>query len=235
MGLGLFAELASMSCINSPLTGNPGSSGSTGTMNAGGSTEETTTANADGAGDSPATDGGGSESGANRKTVFLTSTMYKGGELGGLAGADAKCQARANTAGLMGIYRAWLSDSTGSPSSRFARAGAPYVLVNGAMVANNWVGLTSGSLRHAIDVTELGGGPPTSTGVCGSPYVWSDTDTSGNLSSSNSCGDWSDVNGDGTTWGLATNQGSAWSSSCTAALPGMGGCGTLAPIYCFQQ
>src|SRR5207248_2675590 len=43
------------------------------------------------------------------KRVFVTSVMYDG-NLGGLAGADAKCQARATAASLSGTYKAWLSD-----------------------------------------------------------------------------------------------------------------------------
>jgi hypothetical protein len=171
--------------------------------------------------------------GKNSKTVFVTSTMYKGGELGGLAGADAKCQARAVAAGLTGTYRAWLSDFTGSPSTRFPQDVGPYVLVNGSIVANNWPQLTSGSLRHALDITELGGAPPmTTTVICDGPLVWSDTDASGNLeSSSTTCGDWSDVNGQTAAWGLATAQ-DVWTSYCSG---GDHACSTAAPLYCFQQ
>jgi Collagenase NC10 and Endostatin len=225
----VLAALASVGCANSPVSGDDRLTGEAGAMapvgSTGGSSGETTPSSNDAA---------VSGSLGAPKTVFLTSTTYKGGALGGLDGADAKCQARAVAAGLAGTYRAWLSDSTGSPSSRFTRHGAPYALVNGSVVANDWAGLTSGSLRHAINVTELGGPPPTSTTVCGGSYVWTDTDASGQLELSETCGDWSDVNGDGTRWGLATSQ-VVWTSSCTAALAGMGGCGTLAPLYCFQQ
>jgi hypothetical protein len=43
--------------------------------------------------------------------IFLTSTVYDG-NLGGLAGADAKCQARANAASLGGNWKAILSTRT---------------------------------------------------------------------------------------------------------------------------
>src|SRR5215212_6677746 len=42
-------------------------------------------------------------------SVFLSSITYDG-NLGGLSGADAKCQGLAAVAGLPGIYKAWLSD-----------------------------------------------------------------------------------------------------------------------------
>ena len=51
-------------------------------------------------------------------TFFVTS-QQNSGNLGGLAGADAKCQSRANTGGLPGSYGAWLSTGQGSPQSRF--------------------------------------------------------------------------------------------------------------------
>ena len=52
--------------------------------------------------------------------AFVTSTLQQG-NLGGLSGADALCTTRAQAANppLPGIYMAWLSDDTGSPSSRF--------------------------------------------------------------------------------------------------------------------
>jgi hypothetical protein len=55
--------------------------------------------------------GGGGGGGAQDLKVFVTSTTYNG-NLGGLAGADAICQARANAGGLSGTYKAWLSTST---------------------------------------------------------------------------------------------------------------------------
>lgn len=52
-------------------------------------------------------------SGAFRRpnVMFLTSATWTAGGLGGLAGADAKCQALADAAHLGGTYRAWLSTS----------------------------------------------------------------------------------------------------------------------------
>ena len=45
------------------------------------------------------------------KRVFVTSANYTG-DLGGLVGADSKCQALADSAGLDGNYKAWLSTNT---------------------------------------------------------------------------------------------------------------------------
>jgi hypothetical protein len=179
----------------------------------------------------------GSACTTNPKKVFVTSTTYKGGDLGGLAGADAKCQARAAAGGLTGTFRAWLSDATGSPFDRFKRDGGPYLLVTGSIVANNWSGLTSGTLRHAINVTELGT-PAAAIMVagCPAPVVWTDTNSDGSLfEAALTCGDWTDSTVFAATWGTTASQ-SEWSQSCTttANLPAVG-CAALAPIYCFEQ
>ena len=79
------------------------------------------------------------------KRVFVTSTTYDG-NLGGLAGADAKCAARAAAAGLSGTYKAWLSSSTTSAASRLTHATVPYKRTDGVTVANNWTDLTDGDL-----------------------------------------------------------------------------------------
>lgn len=106
-------------------------------------------------------------------TVFLSSVDYQG-NLGGLSGADAKCQALAGAAGLPGSYRAWLSDDTSSPSARFVRSPGPYRLVNGTTIAANWTDLTDGlPPPPAITVTEIGGD------FGGTYYVWSNTRANG--------------------------------------------------------
>jgi len=43
------------------------------------------------------------------KRVFVSSTIYSGGQIGNAAGGDTKCQSLAQAAGLTGTYKAWLS------------------------------------------------------------------------------------------------------------------------------
>lgn len=166
------------------------------------------------------------------KAVFVTSQTFTA-DLGGLAGADAKCQALATAAGLTGTFRAWLSDGDGSPSTRFSRTGQPYRLVDGSVVADDWTALTSGVLRHAIDRTETGGPPPDSTGFCGSEpnLVWTDTNADGTLGSvAASCGGWTDVLSASVAAGSANKQDLAWTGHCFGP-----GCGGRAALYCFEQ
>jgi hypothetical protein len=89
--------------------------------------------------------------------VFVTSTEYDG-DLGGLNGADAACQARADAATLGGTWTAWLSDSATNAENRISDD--QYRLIDGTtVVATSLADLTDGTLAHAISTDELGGSP----------------------------------------------------------------------------
>lgn len=170
---------------------------------------------------------------SNPRTVFVTSQTFMGGGLNGLAGADVICQQSAVAANLGGTYLAWLSDSTGSPSTRFLRSPEPYVLVDGTVVANGWPDLTSGMLRHAIDMTEAGEPRPLTPIGCGGPTVWSDTSSDGTqLDALASCGDWMDTAANAAYLGLVGST-TLWSQVCREQ--GTGVCGSMAALYCFEQ
>ena len=174
------------------------------------------------------------------KRVFTTSLKYDG-NLGGLAGADAKCQARAVAAALPGTYKAWLSDSAASPSTRFAKATIPYRLVDGTLVANNFTDLTDGSIAAGLDKTESGGAPPRTT-FCGAQtapvaapdriMVWASTAANGTLSASQgTCTNWTDAAVGGSQW--ADGVKLALTPTCFGG--SCGGATFMAPLFCFQQ
>jgi hypothetical protein len=157
--------------------------------------------------------------------------MYSGA-LGGLAGADALCQARASAAGLTGTFMAWIATAAGSPATRFTRAAVPYVLVNGTVIANNWADLTDGTLAAPIDRTELNGAPPTGNTSCaggGNRTVWSGVNGSGAYSGSDSCSGFSSTSGGG-LWGWLDRSDISWTQWCSGGL-----CSWVSPLYCFQQ
>lgn len=134
--------------------------------------------------DGPASDAGALCRGGICKRVFVTiDPPPTGGNLGGLAGADDFCQARADTNQLGGTWKAWLSDATSSASARLAHATVPYVLLDGTTVAANWSALTGGTLAHAIDVGEDGDVQP------GMLEVWTGSTPSGGYSG-RSCSSW---------------------------------------------
>jgi hypothetical protein len=154
--------------------------------------------------------------------VFVTSTEY-GGMLGGLLGADAICQQLADGRKLAGTYKAWLSDSTASPSTRFVHSTGPYQLVDGTRIAANWTSLTDGSLRAPINLTE------SKSTVTGSTFVWTHTLDDGTAAlSDDHCGDWKVATGDGDR-GTNTEADPNWTQSGSSA------CNTGQHLYCFQQ
>lgn len=89
-----------------------------------------------------------------RVTAFVTSTTYDG-NLGGAAGADAKCQARATAAGLAGSYSAWIAEYP--DFSRVEDHWPPeaiFELVTGVQFASSYSNLNSSAVhtpRLALD------------------------------------------------------------------------------------
>jgi len=156
--------------------------------------------------------------------VFVTSTVHNG-DLGGLVGADAICQARADFAGLPDTFKAWLSDSTSSPLTRFVQSPGQYVLADGiTVVANNWNDLIDGELNAFINVDESG-----TAGV--SANVWTNTNTDGSVRSGASCNDWSSSSS--LTSGAKGNSGfdnAAWTKGSSNR-----SCDVTLRLYCFQQ
>ncbi len=110
----------------------------------------------------------------NGKTVFVTSASFKS-NLGGLTGADDKCQSEADGPASIvpsGTYLAWLSDGTDSPDTRFTKASHPYVLPDGTKIAENYIDLTDGSILHTINIDPTGQ-------PLGWQYFWSSTNSDG--------------------------------------------------------
>src|SRR5690606_8308287 len=97
-------------------------------------------------------DGDGCNADCTRpKRMFVTSIGWTG-NLGGIAGATAKCQARADTAGLGGTWDAWISAADSSPSLRFVASTTHYARLDGQEVAQTWADLTDGSLDVPINI-----------------------------------------------------------------------------------
>jgi len=86
--------------------------------------------------------------------VFLSSKMYNG-NLGGPAGADAKCQALADSAQIPGTFKAWLWTSTISPEDTFYHSPGRYIRLDKVEVAKNFEQLASGLLLAPFNLTEL--------------------------------------------------------------------------------
>jgi hypothetical protein len=161
----------------------------------------------------------------------LTSSSYPA-DLGGLRGADDKCQAHAEEASLPGTYKAWLSDSYLSPSNRFRCRQAScssrgYKLANEHPIASDWDALTSGTLEAAIEITEFGVSP-----LGGTPSVWTNTQIDGTPTgdTSQSCSNWTSTTGSNAALGFYQANDSHWTASTTSS-----SCAGQLQFYCFQQ
>jgi hypothetical protein len=119
------------------------------------------------------------------RIVFVTSQTFDG-DLGGLGGADLRCQLAAQAAGLQGHagYRAWLSDGQSSPLDRLDFGPEPVVLLDGVRVAPDLAGLIAPGPEVGIRVTEL------RTTILGAS-VWTNTAVDGEVfSAADHCGGW---------------------------------------------
>ena len=161
------------------------------------------------------------------KRVFVTADTY-GSNLGGLAGADAKCQVAADAADLDGTFMAWLSDGLNSPGTRFITLSiGPYITVDGATVAGGYGDLTDGSLNVLINKTETG------APVGGRSNAWTNTTFAGSSTSqraSETCDFWfwqgASISGHVGQWPLMDRN---WTQS------GLTSCSIDGHLYCFEQ
>lgn len=132
---------------------------------------------------------------AERNIVFVTSTTTTGkiefnGKTG-LEAADAICQSLAVDAHLPGTtYMAWLSDSTTSVVNRFTtKSSVPYVLVDGTVIADDWIDLTDWTINADININETGDIIEGITRF----YVWTSTFADGSIGSvASTCNDWTE-------------------------------------------
>jgi len=155
--------------------------------------------------------------------VFVSSMQFTG-NLGGLTGADAKCQSLATAAGLPGTYKAWLSDTLTDVKTRVTQSTNKYVLIDGTMIAANYTALTSGTIAHAIDRDEHG--------VHLATDVFTDSNPNGTATEIDllfTCNDWTL----GDTVIGEVGRSDVTTKSWTA--DGDGLCQSPSSIYCLQQ
>jgi hypothetical protein len=204
-------------------SGGAGSGGAGGKAGAGG-TQPTPDAGPDvGIGDSGAVCAPGT-----CKRVFVSlSSPAPSGKLGGVAAADTFCQTTADAKALGGSWRAWISDTTTSPSTRFTRASVPYRLLDGSTIAANWTALASGTLQHAINVHE----DATPIAPAQIYEVWTGTRTNGTYSG-NACANWTNDTNMSPTGdvGVTSVTNAGWTNLYQQFCDR-----TTIHVYCFEQ
>jgi hypothetical protein len=181
----------------------------------------------------------------SNKLVFVTSGVYTGafGYISqgtgttkiihrGIPFADQKCNELAKASGhYVGYFKAWLSDASSSPESKFTHPTVPYVDVKGNVIANDYAGLTSGSLLSPIKYNE-NGYTSGEAGWQGGTTVWTSIRTDGNPRDypDQACNSW--TSGDGSVSGgvgQALETSSQWTDSAGQH------CDQLNHLYCFEQ
>jgi hypothetical protein len=159
------------------------------------------------------------------KRVFVTSLTYSG-ELGGIEGANAKCQLLADAAILGGSFRAWLSTTSKSALDNVTGQGPWFYVVpddfSDGKVFNNRANLMTRPLL-ALNRDELGAAVSTTEGA------WTGTTLGGSISVGENCSSWTSVLGasglTGETWSTANR----WTEGDLVA------CDEQRHLYCFEE
>ncbi|MDP1602247.1 MAG: hypothetical protein Q8M03_03195 [Legionella sp.] len=157
--------------------------------------------------------------------VFVRSAVQNGA-MGGLAGANALCQATATANSFPGVWRAWLSTLTVNARTNILyNSSINYVRATnaGTVVAPPGT-LLSGSLTNA-PLTETAGVPAPNEIYTGTLI----DGTSSAMNTSANCSSWTTaLAGFSATYGVSTTFSSDWTQAGTV------GCGGLLHLYCFE-
>lgn len=161
--------------------------------------------------------------------VFVSSESYEG-NLGGVAGADTKCQELADAAKLPGVYQAWLSDETTPAKLRVKPSSFAYVRPDGVPVAKDFNIFSQGQgLAASISVTETKEPIAPIMGCAGTDKVWTGTTALGLSQPGKTCVNWMSVGmGELAAVGDLDEIGAGWTEACGAP------CVAMAHLYCLE-
>jgi hypothetical protein len=160
------------------------------------------------------------------RVMFATSTAFTG-NLGGISGADAKCQALADVSTIARIkgrtFLAWVSTPALPVTIRMTHGTQTYIRSDGVPIASSFSDLTDNSLQNPISLDENGGNRS-------GAGAWTATNSGGAGYSGSSCQDWTSAlfGGKGDTGNVGGN-GSGWSAG------GSDDCSTTHALYCVEK
>ena len=165
--------------------------------------------------------------GSSPNTAFVTSETFDG-NLGGIAGADAKCQDAADMAELGGTWKAWIAnfnDDLSSPSATYSFSALGYETFDGRFMGGRGFDPFPASLLSALDIDENG------QAVAAEVRAWTGVSSNGLASTLTlNCLDWtSNTLGDIGTVGLVAGSFGDWTDA------GNSGCSVPIRLYCFEQ
>jgi cysteine-rich repeat protein len=179
-------------------------------------------------------DGCSADCTATERLVFVTSAQFEGDlakatdnpqNLSGLPLADFRCQTLATKANLPGTYKAWLSTTNDSPSTRLDTTFSGLYRLPTAdfpIVAQGWSALTSGTLTHPINADE--------TGLLTEENVFTNTLPDGSSASNLHCAGWTSKDDTTTTIGKSSVLDVGWTNSLAGQA-----CSNSLRLYCFQD
>lgn len=168
------------------------------------------------------------------RRIFVSNSSYSG-NLGSLAGADAKCQAVVNWSSVQlgGTWKAILSDvsETEWAVNRIPWNWGTLENINGDVVADDWADLWSGSLVNPVLYNEKGED-------IGARRVWTGSKSDGSVDDGNAterhCNSWiSSSNTDQTYYGWGNSTGVNWLKN-TTDFDDCDGDGVSHSIYCIE-
>jgi len=160
------------------------------------------------------------DAGLEEIRVFVTASL-RTADLGGIEGADALCAEEAESAGLDGEFVAWLSTRESSVADRFERSTAPYVLVDGTVIADDWDDLVDGSIDALLNLD--------AEGQQRSGDVWTGTRADGTAYPDDDCSGFTSASGGVAQCGSTQSTGAPWTENITPA------CGTRLRLYCVER
>lgn len=152
---------------------------------------------------------------AGQTYVFTTNAAYAG-NLGGVSGADAICQAAASGAGKPGVYKAVLSTSTENVKDRLTIIHPVVRIADGVVIAstNFWTQSLESDIKTVTGNTLYGA--PSWTGT-----------TTGGVKHPDTCSDWTSDSGNGRRG--APSAGNSFTAESVAP------CNSLHYVLCLQQ
>jgi hypothetical protein len=164
---------------------------------------------------------------ASEHRIFVTSTTYTG-NLGGLSGADDKCQTQG--ASLGGTWKALLSTPTVNAKDRVTIVGPvknlrPAGSGGPQTIATNAADLWNGNIGFPVRYSESGGS------INGLWDVYTATDSDGNYDGwSGACSNWASTAG-----GIYVTVGSSNAAGADWIAAEDGDCGESRRLYCIEQ
>jgi hypothetical protein len=157
---------------------------------------------------------------ANVKRVFATATPTNG-NLGGLAGADTRCQQAAAAGNMNGTFIAWLSVNNTPAVGRLTSNGPWFLPDKQTRVFASKAAITTIGPETPIEFDEKG------VKIQGGADVWTGTGANGNPSPQN-CANFGAVLGQGLS-GETDQKTVLWTQSANNA------CTAAQRLYCFEQ